>query len=114
MHFHLNRSFTSSTKYHLISCILECDLIFIPAASLASVGPQYWELIHRARAVDNQLFVAVISPARNENASYVVYGHSMIIDPNGTILSQAGISEEIVFYEISKNHTYKINKNPNL
>lgn len=97
MQFQLNRTFTK--KKYLFSC-LGCDVIFIPAASLASVGPQYWELIHRARAVDNQAFVAVISPARNDNASYVVYGHSMIIDPNGTILSQAGISEEIVFYEI--------------
>lgn len=72
----------------------------MPSASLASCGPQYWELIHRARAVDNQFFVAAISPARNENASYVVYGHSMIIDPTGKILTQAGISEEIIFYEI--------------
>lgn len=89
----------SYKKSHL-TIYLGCDIIFIPAASLASVGPQYWDLIHRARAVDNQAFLAVISPARNDNASYVVYGHSMIIDPNGTILTQAGIREEIVFHEI--------------
>lgn len=74
--------------------------MFIPAACPASIGPRFWDLVHRARAVDNQLFVAAISPARNDNASYVVYGHSMIIDPNGTILTQAGSFEEIVFYEI--------------
>lgn len=77
-----------------------CDVVFFAAAFHISTGPQYWELVHRARAVDNQLFVAAISPARNEQASYVVYGHSMIIDPIGNILVQAGIKEEIIFYEL--------------
>lgn len=74
----------------------------MPAAYPIDIGPTYWELIHRARAVDNQFFVAAISPARNETANYVVYGHSMIIDPIGSILTQAGITEEIVFSEIGK------------
>lgn len=86
-------------KYYSVYSI-GCDLLFIPAACPADIGPRFWDLVHRARAVDNQLFVAAISPARNDNASYVVYGHSMIIDSNGTILTQAGDSEEIVFYEI--------------
>lgn len=73
-----------------------------PAAFHISTGPQYWELVHRARAADNQFFVAAISPARNDNASYVVYGHSMIIDPIGTILAQAATNEEIVFHEIGE------------
>lgn len=76
--------------------------MFFPAAYPLNVGSVHWELIHRARAVDNQLFVAAISPARNEKASYVVYGYSMIIDPIGNILAKAGTSEEIVFYEIGK------------
>lgn len=44
-----------------------------------SLGKPFWELIHRARAFDNQFFVAVTSPARNEKHNYVCYGHSMII-----------------------------------
>lgn len=80
----------------------------MPAAYPVSVGPKYWELIHRARASDNQFFVAAVSPARNDKASYVVYGHSMIIDPTSEILVQAGISEEIVFYEIGLAHLFTI------
>lgn len=72
----------------------------MPAAYPVSIGPQYWDVTHRARAIDNQLFVGAIAPARNINANYVVYGHSMIIDPTGKILAQAGAPEEIVFYEI--------------
>lgn len=64
------------------------------------MGPPYWELVHRARAVDNQFFVGLISPARNEQVEYVCYGHSMIIDPTGKVLAEAGNYEEIVFQEI--------------
>lgn len=46
------------------------------------------------------MFVAAISPARNEKVSYVVYGHSMIIDPLGKILVKADFLEGIVFQEI--------------
>lgn len=59
-----------------------------------------WDVIHRARALDNQMFVAAISPARDDQASYVVYGHSMIVNPMGKVLTEADISEEIVFNEI--------------
>lgn len=62
-----------------------------------STGPQYWQLLYRARAVEKQLFVAAISPARNELASYV---DSMIIDPMENILTQASISEEIILHGI--------------
>lgn len=37
-----------------------------------TTGPVHWELLARARAVDNQLFVATCSPARNEDSSYQV------------------------------------------
>ena len=37
-----------------------------------TTGPLHWELLLRARATDNQLFVAACSPARNEDASYHV------------------------------------------
>ncbi|XP_031633152.1 omega-amidase NIT2-like [Contarinia nasturtii] len=77
-----------------------CEVLFVPAAYDLCIGPPYWELFHRSRANDNQLFVAAISPARNEKSNYVIYGHSMIIDPTGKILTEAGIREEIIFHEI--------------
>lgn len=33
-------------------------------------------------------------------SNYILYGHSMFIDPTGAIVAQAGHSEEILFYEI--------------
>nr|WP_276621135.1 nitrilase-related carbon-nitrogen hydrolase [Syntrophomonas wolfei] len=48
------------------------------------------------RAVDNQLFVAAASPARNLSASYQAWGHSLVVDPWGDILQEAGSGEEII------------------
>lgn len=76
--------------------------MFIPAAYHKNFGPQLWELNQRSRAVDNQLFVAAISPARKENVKYVVYGYSLVVDPFGQVLTKADIGEEIVFWEIGE------------
>ena len=48
-----------------------------------TTGPAHWELLQKARAVDNQLFVATCSPARNSEASYQAWGHSTAVDPFG-------------------------------
>jgi omega-amidase len=44
--------------------------------------------------------VAVVSPARDENASYIAWGHSTIVNPWGEIISKAGSDEEIIFADI--------------
>ncbi|XP_055325892.1 omega-amidase NIT2-like [Sitodiplosis mosellana] len=85
---------------------LGVEVLFVPAAYDILGGDKYslhnyWEIVHKARAFDNQMFVAAISGARNEKVKdYVLYGHTMLIDPQGKILKQAGVNEEIVFQEI--------------
>lgn len=79
-----------------------CELMFIPAAYEERFGPWLWELSQRSRACDNQLFVVAISPAKNPKANYVCYGHSMVVDPCGTIITEAGSGEEIVCTELGR------------
>lgn len=73
------------------------QMIFIPAAFNMTTGPAHWHVTARMRAVDNQVFFGVASPARDENASYVAFGHSMLCDPWGQIVAEAGAQECIVF-----------------
>lgn len=42
-----------------------CKMIIYPGAFNMVTGPAHWELLQRSRALDNQLFVATVSPARN-------------------------------------------------
>ncbi|XP_013875688.1 omega-amidase NIT2 isoform X2 [Austrofundulus limnaeus] len=58
-----------------------CQLLVYPGAFNMTTGPAHWELLQRARAVDNQVFVATASPARDEAASYVAWGHSSVVNP---------------------------------
>lgn len=77
------------------------DLLIIPAAFNMTTGPKHWELLMRSRAVDNQLFVAAVSPARDREASYVAYGHSMIVDPWGVVIHHLEDCESILISEIN-------------
>ena len=69
--------------------LLGAQLIVCPAAFNRTTGPVHWELLCRARAVDNQVFFAAVSPAADESASYVAYGHSLAVSPWGDVLVQA-------------------------
>lgn len=61
--------------------------------------------------MDNQLFVATCSPANNPEASYSVYGHSMVVSPWGQILATAGAGPQVVFADIdfSESETRRTN-----
>lgn len=84
------------------------ELILVPGAFNMVTGPAHWELLVRTRAVDNQLFVAAASPARDTQASYVAYGNSIIAEPWGEILKRAGEGEEIIYSEIDLEKLEKV------
>lgn len=86
------------------------ELMVIPGAFNLKTGPAHWEVLIRSRAVDNQFFVAAASPAQNENLSYIAYGHSMVVDPWGDIMAQAGCDEEIIYAEINLSRIAEVGK----
>jgi predicted amidohydrolase len=61
------------------------------------------ELLVRARALDNQVFHAAVSPAMNADAKYIAYGNSMLCDPWGNILVRADETEQLIFADIDLN-----------
>lgn len=71
-------------------------VILVPAAFNRTTGPAHWELLFRARAVDNQCFYLGTSTARNEQADYVAWGHSLCVSPWGEILGELGAEEGIL------------------
>ncbi len=67
-----------------------------------TTGPLHWQLLMRARACDNQLYVAAVSPARDENAEYRAWGHSMVTNPAGQVEVEAEHEETIIYAEAGK------------
>ncbi|KAK2460522.1 hypothetical protein APHAL10511_006992 [Amanita phalloides] len=77
-----------------------CHALIYPGAFNCTTGPLHWEVLQRGRAIDNQVFVSMCSPARDLTAGYHAYGHSIVVDPMGRILSEASEGEEITFTDI--------------
>ena len=75
-------------------------LIIIPAAFNMVTGPAHWEPLIRMRALDNQVYVVAASPARDEMASYIAYGNSMVADPWGNIICATDEKEGILYADI--------------
>jgi len=75
-------------------------MVFVPAAFNHVSGPAHWELLVRARALDTQCFVVACSPAPNPALSYSPWGHSMVVDPWGDVLLDAGSGEGIHYCTI--------------
>ena len=72
-----------------------CHAMLVPAAFNMETGPKHWELLLRSRAMDGQMFVVGVSPARNLDASYVTYSHSMVVNPWSEVIKDAGIQEGV-------------------
>ena len=79
-----------------------CFLLLYPGAFNLTTGALHWALQARARAMDNQVFVALCSPARDMEASYNAWGHSMVVDPNAHVLVEAGENEEVVYADLNE------------
>ena len=77
-----------------------CDLLSVPAAFTWTTGQAHWELLLRARAVENQCYViAAAQGGRHENGRRT-WGHSMIVDPWGEILAVRPEGEGVVLAEL--------------
>ncbi|CAI2180419.1 2485_t:CDS:10 [Funneliformis geosporum] len=77
-----------------------CIAMIYPGAFNLTTGPLHWELLQRARALDNQFFVATCSPARDMTSTYHAWGHSTVTDPNGQIVATTEHEEAIIYADI--------------
>jgi len=77
-----------------------CKFLCYPGAFNMTTGPAHWELLQRARANDNQLYVGAISPARNPASSYQAWGHTSVVNPWGEVIATTDHQETIVYADI--------------
>jgi predicted amidohydrolase len=65
------------------------EILFVPAAFTMYTGKDHWEILLRARAIENQCFVIAADQSGRHEPNMTCYGRSMIIDPWGTVLATA-------------------------
>lgn len=79
------------------SAFVGCKLVIYPGAFCDHLGPPHWKLLLQSRAIDNQFYVAGVACARNENAGYKSYGHSMFVNPFGEVEAATEYAEDIIY-----------------
>ncbi len=76
------------------------DLLVVPAAFTDTTGRAHWELLLRARAVENQCYVLAAAQGGCHPTGRMTHGNSMIVDPWGDILARMDKGEGIVVAEL--------------
>ncbi len=87
------------------------DLVIVPSAFTHTTGSAHWEILLRARAIENQCYV--LAPAqggRHENGRRT-WGHSMLIDPWGTIVAELDEGEGVVIGHIDPMRLAEVREN---
>ena len=72
------------------------EVLLVPAAFTAHTGKAHWHLLLRARAIENQAWVVAAAQAGRHNEKRESFGHSMIVDPWGTIAAEQAAGEGVV------------------
>ncbi len=75
--------------------LLGAEIVVIPSAFTQTTGRDHWETLVRARAIENQVFVIAAGQVGGHADGTASHGHSMIVDPWGTVLAEAPDGEGI-------------------
>ncbi|WP_027340957.1 carbon-nitrogen hydrolase family protein [Hamadaea tsunoensis] len=83
-------------------------VICVPAAFMAHTGRDHWEVLLRARAIENQCYVLAASQIGDHDPGRTCYGRSMVVDPWGTVVAQAPDAVGVVFADLDFERLDKI------
>ena len=86
------------------------EVLLFPSAFAASTGRAHWEVLLRARAIENQAFVIAANQYGQHTPNLTTYGHSMIIDPWGEILAEAAEGDAVVVADLDFNRLIEIRR----
>ncbi len=84
----------------LFRALAPLDLIVLPAAFTDTTGQAHWEMLLRARAVENQCYLLASAQGGLHPTGRMTHGNSMIIDPWGEVLARIDKGEGVVVAEL--------------
>ncbi|MFC0348506.1 carbon-nitrogen hydrolase family protein [Undibacterium danionis] len=88
-----------------------CDLLVLPAAFTYTTGQAHWEILLRARAIENQCYVLASAQGGTHDSGRRTWGHSMLIDPWGKVLSCLEEGEGVVVADLDREAMQNIRNN---
>jgi predicted amidohydrolase len=78
------------------------ELVTVPSAFTVPTGRDHWHVLMRARAIENQNFVAAPGQFGETRPGKPSYGRSLIVDPWGVVLAQAPDEETVISAELDR------------
>jgi predicted amidohydrolase len=75
-------------------------ILVVPAAFTLHTGKDHWHVLLRARAIENQCFVLAAAQQGRHSDKRLTYGHSLIVDPWGTVLAECPDGEGMTMAEV--------------
>ena len=78
----------------------DCALIVVPAAFTYTTGSAHWEVLLRARAIENQAFVIASAQGGVHENGRRTWGHTMVIDPWGGVMAMQAEGPGVVMAEL--------------
>jgi nitrilase len=79
-----------------------CDLLSVPSAFTYTTGSAHWEVLLRARAIENQCYVIAAAQGGTHENGRRTFGHSMVVDPWGRVVAQLAEGEGVVLSELDR------------
>ncbi|MBI4588767.1 MAG: carbon-nitrogen hydrolase family protein [Candidatus Rokubacteria bacterium] len=85
-------------------------IITVPSAFTRETGKDHWEVLLRARAVENQVFILAGAQVGSHPPGNACYGNALIADPWGVVLARAGYQECVVTAELDLDYQEQVRK----
>ena len=85
-----------------------CDLLLVPSAFTHTTGQAHWEVLLRARAIENLAYVVAPAQGGHHENGRRTWGHSMLVDPWGQVLAQQDEGAGVVMGELSAQHLHQV------
>jgi deaminated glutathione amidase len=86
----------------------EARVLVVPAAFMMHTGRDHWEVLLRARAIENQCYVIAAGQIGDHEPGRTCFGRSMIVDPWGTVVAQAPDTVGIALADLDLDRLEKI------
>ncbi|WP_326552397.1 carbon-nitrogen hydrolase family protein [Micromonospora sp. NBC_01813] len=78
----------------------DAQVLVVPAAFMMHTGRDHWEVLLRARAIENQCYVLAAGQVGQHEPARTCFGRSMVVDPWGTVLAQAPDTTAVVLADL--------------
>jgi len=85
-------------------------IILVPSAFTYETGKCHWEPLLRARAIENQVYIIAPNQYGKDPLGNRLYGHSMIVDPWGTVIAKPAKGESIIYAELDLKYLNSVRK----